>query len=174
MLCLLSCNSQLSLANLAIYILWGYMGRIGDSDWKPLLVVSRWGYRRVVALWCSFLNLDSLWPCGHSLNSEGLSEVPGKGDNEATNKKGKLSNDIPVLMVAIVWWQKKDLQCETAGSGHRAISGHWKTHFFHIAHRERLSLRVTNTTGTLCFTEPRPHPTFWPKKKKIYIYIYIY
>ena len=114
MLCLLSCNSQLSLANLAVYILWGCMGRIGDSDWKPLLVVSRWGYCRVVAQWCSFLSLDSLWPCGHSLNSEGLSEFPGKGDYEATNKKGKLSNDIPVLVVAKVWWQRKDLQCETA------------------------------------------------------------
>ena len=113
-LCLLSCNSQLSLANLAVYILWGCMGRIGDSDWKPLLVVSRWGYRRVVAQRCSFLSPGSLWLCGHSLNSEGLSEVPGKGDYEATNKKRKFSNDIPLWMVAKVWWQKKDLQCETA------------------------------------------------------------
>ena len=78
------------------------MGRIVDSDWKPLLVVSRWGYRRVVAQRCSFLSPGSLWLCGHSLNSEGLSEVPGKGDYEATNKKRKFSNDIPVLMVAKV------------------------------------------------------------------------
>lgn len=56
---------------------------VGNYCWSV-----RRGNHRVVAQGCSFSDLDSVWPCGHSLGSGALLGAPGKWGCTAKNKEG--------------------------------------------------------------------------------------